>query len=111
MIRVEVVYSPEPGRVDGVVLDLSTGSTVAQALQACAGPQGWLSRLGVDVSQADTGVWGRRQPHTYPLRDGDRVEIYRPLRCDPKEARRRRHRKGDRSTTSRSKASARVAGS
>lgn len=93
MIRVEVVYSPAPGRVESAALDLPPGALLGDALRACAGPQGWLTRWGVDVAQADTGVWGRRQPETHRLRDGDRVEIYRPLQCDPKEARRRRQQK------------------
>ncbi|MCW5622474.1 MAG: RnfH family protein, partial [Burkholderiales bacterium] len=36
------------------------------------------------------GIWGRRVSLDEPLRDRDRVEIYRPLLCDPKEVRRRR---------------------
>jgi sulfur carrier protein len=44
-------------------------------------------------------VWGRRVPLDTPLRDGDRVEVYRPLRVDPKVARRERFvRQGARST-------------
>ncbi len=36
------------------------------------------------------GVWGRARAKTHVVRDGDRIEIYRPLTADPKEARRRR---------------------
>lgn len=36
------------------------------------------------------GVFGRKRPADYVLREGDRVEIYRPLIADPKESRRRR---------------------
>jgi putative ubiquitin-RnfH superfamily antitoxin RatB of RatAB toxin-antitoxin module len=93
MIRIEVVYSPGPGQVDAVTLDLPEGATVGAALSACGGPQGWLVRHGLQAATADAGVWGRRQPASHPLRDGDRLEIYRPLRCDPKEARRQRYRK------------------
>lgn len=39
---------------------------------------------------AGVGVWGRVRPKTYVLRDGDRVELYAPLKADPKEQRRRR---------------------
>jgi putative ubiquitin-RnfH superfamily antitoxin RatB of RatAB toxin-antitoxin module len=38
-------------------------------------------------------VWGRVQPADTPLRDRDRVEVYRPLLVDPKEARRQRYKK------------------
>ena len=44
---------------------------------------------GVDFTAA-VGVFGRIVRADAPLRDGDRVEIYRPLREDPKSARRRR---------------------
>lgn len=40
----------------------------------------------------EVGVWGKRLPLDGPLHDGDRVEIYRPLIIDPKEARRQRAR-------------------
>ena len=38
------------------------------------------------------GIWGRQAEPDTALRMHDRVEIYRPLRCDPKEARRLRYR-------------------
>ena len=37
-----------------------------------------------------TGVWGKVRPPHYVLRDGDRIEIYRALKADPKQARRAR---------------------
>ncbi len=39
------------------------------------------------------GVWGRPQAPDWPLRDGDRVEVYRVLTVDPKEARRLRYKR------------------
>lgn len=51
-----------------------------------------LSRLPpVDKAAAIT-VWGQRPAPDYELREGDRVEILRPLLADPKEARRQRAR-------------------
>jgi len=38
------------------------------------------------------GIFGKVVEEDAPLTDGDRVEIYRPLAADPKEARRRRAR-------------------
>ena len=38
----------------------------------------------------EVGVWGKRLPLDGLIRDGDRVEIYRSLIIDPKEARRQR---------------------
>lgn len=88
MIRVEVAYSPAPRQVEIVALSLPQGSTLQQALQA----SGLLERHGLDGVEVPVGIWGRRQPLQAELRDRDRVEIYRPLRCDPKEARRQRYR-------------------
>lgn len=96
---VTVVYSPCPGVVDSVTLSIASGATVGEALRASglqtrhpdfdAAPVpagGWV---GVSV-----GVWGRLCDASRVLREGDRVEVYRPLRVDPKEARRRRYRQG-----------------
>lgn len=93
MIHITVVCSLAPGQVDLVTLDLPEGATVDDALQACRAGDGLLARHVLSATAADVGVWGRRRPGTTRLREGDRVEIYRPLRCDPKEARRLRHRK------------------
>lgn len=88
MIPVEVVYSPAPRQVDAVTLSLPEGSTVGQALQASGLPQ----RHGLDPATLTLSVWGRRQPPETVLRERDRVELCRPLRCDPKESRRQRYR-------------------
>lgn len=88
MIHVEVAYSPAPRQVEIVELALPPGSTLQQALQASR----LLERHRLDGTQVQAGIWGRRQPLQAELRDRDRVEIYRPLRCDPKEARRQRYR-------------------
>lgn len=77
-LRVEVV-SALPGRADRVALELEEGATVRAALAAA----GRSETLAV-------GIHGRRVTLDTPLRDGDRVETYRPLAADPKEARRRR---------------------
>ena len=82
-LHVEVVYSLVAGSTRQVALTLPLGSTVADALrQAC--PE--LTPEGVTV-----GVWGKLRASTDTLRDRDRVEIYRPLLVDPKEARRQRY--------------------
>jgi uncharacterized protein len=55
---------------------------------------GIAAQLGVSgIDPARIGVFGRVVSSTTLLRDGDRVEIYRALKIDPKEARRRRARK------------------
>lgn len=91
-IRVEVVYAPAPHRVDLSEVVLSRGATVADALRA----SGVLDRHRLDPAALALGVWGRRCSDAQPLKDRDRVEIYRPLRVDPKEARRLRDQARDR---------------
>jgi uncharacterized protein len=87
-VGVSVAYSPGAGEVDEVRLSLAAGSTVADALQA----SGLLSRYpGEALAGAPLGVWGVRCEPGQVLRDRDRVEVYRPLQIDPKEARRKRH--------------------
>lgn len=88
-LQVEVVYCPGTGRIDRTELSLAPGSTVADALQA----SGVLARHGLDAASVDVGVWCRVAPPDTALRDRDRVEIYRPLLVDPKEARRLRYKR------------------
>ena len=57
---------------------------------------------GVDLAAFSTGVWSRPRPPRTPLRDGDRVELYRPLEADAKAGRRARARLRTSSTRSRS---------
>tara|TARA_B100000029_G_scaffold244388_3_gene241548 strand:+ start:441 stop:716 length:276 start_codon:yes stop_codon:yes gene_type:complete len=45
---------------------------------------------GQDISAAAKGVFGVIRDENWQLEDGDRVEIYQPLKFDPREARRRR---------------------
>jgi putative ubiquitin-RnfH superfamily antitoxin RatB of RatAB toxin-antitoxin module len=80
-LRVEVIEA-WPARRERVQLELEEGATVAAAL-AAAGRR----------SARDVGIHGRRVALGARLADGDRVEIYRPLSADPKEARRKRARR------------------
>ena len=85
-MRVEVVYAL-PLKQDVVSLDVAAGATVGEALAA----SGMLARHpDIDLRVARLGVWGRSTTLEALLREGDRVEIYRPLRVDPKDVRRRR---------------------
>jgi putative ubiquitin-RnfH superfamily antitoxin RatB of RatAB toxin-antitoxin module len=89
-MRIIVAYSPAPRQMMECVLDLPKGATARQALQA----SGWLaSRPELARGAIDVGVWGRSATPTQVLEEGDRVEIYRPLRVDPKVARRERFQK------------------
>jgi len=83
-IRVEVVLALERG-VDGVALSLPAGSTVRDAVAASG-----LGERHAGLDLEAVGIFGRRVKPDARLADGDRVELYRPLVMDPKEARRRR---------------------
>ena len=85
MIAVTVAWSPGPREVQERALQLPEGATVQDALRAAC--------PDLDLADCELGVWGRRCDGQLPLRENDRVEVYRPLRVDPKVARRERFRK------------------
>jgi putative ubiquitin-RnfH superfamily antitoxin RatB of RatAB toxin-antitoxin module len=81
-MKIEVVYAlPENARALSV--ELAPGATVQDALAAS----------GFRIQNHAVGIFGKRVALEHPLADGDRVEIYRPLAMDPKEARKRRAQK------------------
>ena len=86
MPRVEIVYATAEEQRRYVV-DLAEGGTVRGAIEQSgvlrAHPQ-------IDLARDGVGVYGRRVTLTSVLRDGDRVEILRPLVADPQLARSRR---------------------
>lgn len=84
-IAVEVAYA-EPRRQFLRRIEVPAAATVADAILA----SGVERECGIDASALGVGVWSRPAARDARLRDGDRVELYRPLRVDPKEARRRR---------------------
>lgn len=79
-LRVEVVHA-RPDGAEIVEIRLADGATVRDAL-AASGMKG-----------NHVGIFGKRVTMDTRLAEGDRVEIYRPLKLDPKEARRRRARR------------------
>lgn len=87
MISVVLVRSPRPRTVEELHLQLDDGATLAQALAVA----GWSTDTEASGAPFWTcGVWGRKAAPDTTLRDGDRVELYRDLRVDPKVARRER---------------------
>jgi putative ubiquitin-RnfH superfamily antitoxin RatB of RatAB toxin-antitoxin module len=82
---VEVVYA-RPDRQWVVVVPFREGITALDALEASG-----LRRECPELRGGDLplGIFGRRIEPARRLSRGDRVEIYRELRCDPREARRR----------------------
>ncbi len=87
-MKLEVLVCMAPRRVERLRVELPAGATVLQALQAASANL----RDGPDLSRTDlkVGVWGRACRLSQRLQEGDRVEVYRALTADPKDARRRR---------------------
>jgi len=74
-----------------IEVELAGDASVDTAL-ALARAATQRARLACDVDwdAAAAGIWGRRCERTAVPRDGDRIELYRPLLADPRERRRRR---------------------
>lgn len=83
-MRVEVVFALRE-RQELIETEVGEGATVADVIAISD-----LSRAfpAIDFAALQAGIWGRPVARNEPVRDGDRVELYRPLEIDPKEARR-----------------------
>ena len=83
-IKVEVAYAtPERQRI--VSVDVPPETTAQEAIQ--------LSKIveifpEIELGSHPIGIFGKKVALNQPLNMGDRVEIYRPLKADPKEVRR-----------------------
>ena len=85
-LRVEVVFAL-PERQELVALEVEEGATVGEAIEA----SGIAERFpGQNLFDCPVGVWGQVVDREHRVNDGDRIEIYRPLRVDPQTARRER---------------------
>jgi len=85
-IAIRVAYAT---REEQVILELSVpdGTTIQEAIER----SGILNRYpDIDLRRQGVGVFGQARPLDYCPRTGDRIEIYRPLVLDPKEARRKK---------------------
>lgn len=83
-ITIEVVHAL-PEQAERIRLQLASGTTLAQALTHAAVLEIWP-----DAPALAAGIFGKRCEPSQRLRDGDRIELYRPLLADPKAARRER---------------------
>jgi uncharacterized protein len=84
-LRIEVAYA-EVQRQFLRAIELPAGATVADAIRVSEVE----SECHIDATGLRLGVWSKPTDPACVLSDGDRVELYRPLKIDPKEARRRR---------------------
>lgn len=89
-MKVSLFYSPAPRQIKQWELDLTLGATVAQAIEA----SGVLVQFSdLDLATLVVSIWSRKTHLSHVLHEGDRLEICRPLRVDPKTARRERFNK------------------
>lgn len=85
-LTIEVVYGlPERQKI--MVTQVAPGTCVGEAIEQ-SGIRQFFSEIDLDKNAV--GIWNKTCKLTDGLRDGDRIEIYRPLIADPKEIRRRR---------------------
>jgi putative ubiquitin-RnfH superfamily antitoxin RatB of RatAB toxin-antitoxin module len=86
-LQITVVYSGGARGVKTVSLSVPLGATVAHAVRQCA----LLNDLNDnEIDQLTTGIRSRKVSLNQLLEEGDRIEICRPLKVDPKVARRQR---------------------
>lgn len=86
MIKIQLSYAKAEQQL---ILDLSVpaGTTILQAIEA----SDLIRKMpDIDISVLRVGIYSKLKTLDTVVRDGDRVEIYRPLIVDPKESRRRR---------------------
>ena len=94
-IQVTLCWSLGPRHVQEQSLQVPQGCNVKAVLDLAMAQ--WLSSQPSDdatslssVQFQQAGIWGRKVPWTHSVKQGDRVELYRPLKVDPKVARRQR---------------------
>lgn len=83
-MRIEVVFA-FPDRQFLECIEVAGGATVADAIRL----SGLAQRFpDTDFERLDVGIWGSPVRRDQVLAEGDRVEVYRPLEMDPRDARR-----------------------
>lgn len=89
-LRVEVAYA-RPDEQSIFSLEVPPETTIEQTIRQ----SGILEHYPeICLENQDVGVFGKLKRLSDTLRNGDRVEIYRPLKADPKQSRRKRASRG-----------------
>lgn len=83
MVHVELVYVAQDKTTVQIKMDLKQGSTVAQALI-----ESKVYEVHPETKAFPVGIYAKQIALETVLKEGDRIEIYRPLALDPKEKRR-----------------------
>lgn len=94
-VQVTLCLSLGPRHVQELNIAVLEGSTIEAVLQQGM-VHGVQSQGAADAAAVSSlkflqpGIWGRKVPWTQGVQAGDRIELYRPLKVDPKVARRQR---------------------
>lgn len=83
-LKIEVVCA-DPDKQVLRSLSVPAGTSVADALAQSGIAQEFP---GIDLAAAAVGIWGKAVPRDHVVSGGERIEVYRPLRQDPRAARR-----------------------
>lgn len=86
MVNIEIAYGTAEKQIL-LTMQVAEGTTARQAVLSSAVKQHFPE---ADLQNSPLGIFGKRVKDDTLLRDKDRIEIYRPLLIDPKEARRLR---------------------
>lgn len=89
VIKIEVAYA-EKGNQRIIAFEVEEGSTIEKAID-CSGILDIFPEI--DLMKQKVGIFSQSKKLTDIVQSGDRIEIYRPLLIDPKEARRKRIKK------------------
>jgi putative ubiquitin-RnfH superfamily antitoxin RatB of RatAB toxin-antitoxin module len=82
-IQIEIAYAPSMEEQFLYTQTVEQGSTVGQALS-----QSTLLTRFPNLNTEHVGIFGRPTPSDTVLQAGDRIEVYRPLKIDPRDRRR-----------------------
>lgn len=95
IVQVTLCWSLAPRHVQEIQLQVHAGSTVQDVL-ARGVAQCLQGEVSIDTTSLSSlqfqqpGIWGKKVPWTQVVQADDRIELYRPLKVDPKVARRQR---------------------
>jgi putative ubiquitin-RnfH superfamily antitoxin RatB of RatAB toxin-antitoxin module len=91
-VNIEVAYAL-PDKQQVIALQVSEGTTIEQAIRQ----SGILDQFPqIDITQNKVGIFGKLKKADVVVREGERIEIYRPLIADPKQVRKQRAAEGKR---------------
>ena len=91
VVNIEVILA-EPKRCQKIGLTVNVGTTARAAVRLAVVNGLDVESLKIDAESVPLGVYALKVSDDYPMSEGDRLEVYRPLMQDPMELRRKRAR-------------------